>query len=749
VAFDIIMDHGTIDEEDDDFVNGNYTTRKFSPMEVETEQDSLVRETADLSSFGRTPLHFRRRMAAARNNALANTDQEGDGLFLGFVRHGVGSSFSLRNFILLSVLSATVLLLINVLDSRLEQAVMEDVLLKGPPHQGTFGGSRNPGQFQQDGNGDVNDDELPKSNINHAVHSLTAENINNHNGEYWHDSVLSPFASPLYANMDNSSRANEQKHFQAQMEALTAQYGQWEPPNFEGLVVPKYHHYDYRDIPNADLLANAWQKNEKYVQSFLQQAQALVERVKLGIFAEYGYSDDNIAESKLESYHKRRDATFGVIVDHFRVINEVAVDEKTEERLSGIAYLNKNAWQGLIRKLLHAIITQDDFYVVGVGPASTYRGNNFFQSQVMQFHRIMEPVFRKLGVRLISRNMGMDASTTVSALGGADVYGEADIFWYISDTTARPHRESRGQMDLLHKQAILAGERMPIILTPEPVVLMTDTDGKAWVGNIQPGVNICGETRISDGNIRLPQNPTCRYVNCVGEALEKNVCDHYESVCWINRKGFGPDYVQEPNVGFQQDYMGVQTHQLEGRKLAMLVLRGLESALERWESETDRGLFPLDDKQWHVQDVYESLRESVRTLERKPGKNAKVPACEEFLYAINPMMCHMALHAFSEWTPRINPEYTSIRSRITSSVGDNHELLQELYGGVDVLPLQWKTAEEQVDVHMIAIAANATSFSSESDKDIIIGGDQQEYDDDAWIAMINYSHTMLQFDTTL
>jgi hypothetical protein len=157
--------------------------------------------------------------------------------------------------------------------------------------------------------------------------------------------------------MDDLSRENEQKRFQTQMEALTAQYGQWEPPNFEGLAVPKYHHYNYRDIPNADLLANAWQKNETYVQSFLQQAQALVEHVKLGIFAEYGYSDNNIAKSKLESYHRRRDATFGLIVDHFPVINEVAIDEKTKERLSGITYLNKNAWQGLIRKLLHTIIT--------------------------------------------------------------------------------------------------------------------------------------------------------------------------------------------------------------------------------------------------------------------------------------------------------------------------------------------------------------------------------------------------------
>jgi hypothetical protein len=78
--------------------------------------------------------------------------------------------------------------------------------------------------------------------------------------------------------------------------------------------------------------------------------------------------------------------------------------------------MNTDAWEGLVRKLLHAVMTSDDFFVVAVGSASTYRGNNFHQSQVMQFNQIMEPVLDKLGIRLLSRNMGMDASTTISAL---------------------------------------------------------------------------------------------------------------------------------------------------------------------------------------------------------------------------------------------------------------------------------------------------------------------------------------------
>ena len=128
--------------------------------------------------------------------------------------------------------------------------------------------------------------------------------------------------------------------------------------------------------------------------------------------------------------------------------------------------MNKAGWEGLIRKLFHAIMTEDDFYVVVAGPPGpTYEGVNLHLTHVMHFHDIMEPVLDRLGIRLISRNMGMNASTTVSALGGGDIYGEADIFWYLPDPS---NLESDMQLDFLYKQMILSGERLPIILTPSP-----------------------------------------------------------------------------------------------------------------------------------------------------------------------------------------------------------------------------------------------------------------------------------------
>lgn len=53
---------------------------------------------------------------------------------------------------------------------------------------------------------------------------------------------------------------------------------------------------------------------------------------------------------------------------------------------------------------------------------------------MMQFHKVMAPVFARLGVKLITRNMAMGGVGTLhSSLGMADIYG-ADIDLLIWDT---------------------------------------------------------------------------------------------------------------------------------------------------------------------------------------------------------------------------------------------------------------------------------------------------------------------------
>jgi hypothetical protein len=90
-------------------------------------------------------------------------------------------------------------------------------------------------------------------------------------------------------------------------------------------------------------------------------------------------------------------------------------------------------------------------------------------------HYIMEPVFDKLGIRLISRNMAMGGVGTLQfSLAGKDLYGEADVLLWDSGMT-----EKGATVDLFNKQAILAGERMPILLTSEPYNIMEEMEGEA------------------------------------------------------------------------------------------------------------------------------------------------------------------------------------------------------------------------------------------------------------------------------
>eukprot|EP00978_Attheya_sp_CCMP212_P013725 scaffold34550_cov56-Attheya_sp.AAC.6 len=121
--------------------------------------------------------------------------------------------------------------------------------------------------------------------------------------------------------------------------------------------------------------------------------------------------------------------------------------------------MDQHSWDGLVRKLLHAMVTNDEFYVVlGGHSAAAGHGNNFLQSYMMAFHYILEPVFDKLGMRLVTRNMAQGGvGTTTSAMGGGSIYGETDVLlWDSSMTEKEP-----GAIELFNVQGILSGERAP------------------------------------------------------------------------------------------------------------------------------------------------------------------------------------------------------------------------------------------------------------------------------------------------
>jgi hypothetical protein len=650
-------------------------------MEEEEEVDSLMRETVGDGLVTMIPKSRGKRFGdilTRRINGKRSSDLESTttaARIMGLLRTNIGNASTVRAFALVAALGFITFLLANFWERDVEGIHMEHSDEKSH-HGPSLGGSQNTGHYdagslssdppQHDDSIDLLDDDafvkkfvytkakydddaildtliLPKSNIGSSVISRSNANTKNRPGHYLHDPLKSPYASPLYkVNGQNVTRQMLlQRDFELRMNHTIAVYGKWVTPqlpdgtatHLEGTIL-QTPHKDYPSFP-----PKAWQANKEYLTAFLQQARDLVGRVKEGIYEEYGFgvlSSSNVTSSNQERENRiaARLQEFRVIVDDNVVLTEddTAVDGVKETRLPGVAYLNQAAWDGLVRKLLHGMMTNDDFYVVSAGQLETYVANNFFQSAVMQFNYIMEPVFDKLGMRLFSRNMGMDASTTISALGGADIYGEADIFLYLGEP------EDEGMMDFLHRQSILSGARVPILLSPMIGALRDVTDNAAWVGNLQPGASFCQETLVNPttGKLMVPVVQACRYVACAEVIADR--CDKHNSVCWIDRVNQNQEMAtQDADVGRTgEKFPNYNKQRLEGRKLAMMVLEALDEAISIWSGAVKRGQLPLSNDAWHVGKVYDAVRERVR--------EAKHTQCEELMRRIDRRICHIEMH---------------------------------------------------------------------------------------------------------
>lgn len=123
-----------------------------------------------------------------------------------------------------------------------------------------------------------------------------------------------------------------------------------------------YAKYPFRDIPRAEFPPNAWQIDEEYLGKFLPEAIALVQRAQDGILEEYG---------KVEGTWEER-------AEMFRL-------HKFEGQLTGVnwgendcgdkgGWTSQRSWEGLKRRLLHAIMTEDAF-VFAMGGHSAAAGH--------------------------------------------------------------------------------------------------------------------------------------------------------------------------------------------------------------------------------------------------------------------------------------------------------------------------------------------------------------------------------------
>jgi len=532
---------------------------------------------------------------------------------------------------------------------------------------------------------------IPTPKVKHAIASLNRPNIVNHWGHYVHDEHRSPYASHLYT-QTKAFLDEQQESYLNKMQEVREKWGAW---NFidekESRFEADFSDVEYKDLPTDKFPHDAWQGDATYVSSFVKEARALVTRMQEGIYAEYGSplnktQDDGTIIPLTSDEQEERDDMWKIHVF------DTEEDPKTLK--GGIAKLSRVAFDGLVRKLLHAMMSNDDFFaVLGGHSAAAGHGNDFQQNRMITFQKIMEPVFDKLGMRLVSRNMGMGGVGTLHfTLAGGDLYGEADIMEWDSGMTERGPA-----IDLFNKQAILSGERVPVIMTAQHFNVMAETNGTAWMG-VYEGMPTIPETTLENQDT-IPY--AARWFN------EKN--EKYNAVCWENRDDFTPLTTQEAHPGSQVNWHpGNRQHSWSGRKLALVLLQALQVAFDKWEVGIEAEGLPLAASYWHVGDSYKNIREKLRTHITTPNVNEAgddVRSYCEGLIPWLPRLCRVTMHGFGMWNPRAHVDFDFVNLIHHAKNGYKPEFpTANVYNGFDLLPLSQAIPEGDIDVHAIAIA---------------------------------------------
>jgi hypothetical protein len=224
--------------------------------------------------------------------------------------------------------------------------------------------SYNPTRFHQDGFGgykniahpagarahrELSSKEIviPKSAVKHAIPSLGEQNIRNLHGHYVHDEHHSPFASFLYYR-SKEDLEKEQQEFVEKMKHVRNQYGAWDFHDTQNVrPIANFDKVEYKDMMNDDFPDGSWQKDETYVRNLISEGVKLVKRVKFAIYAEYGHPILGLSEEKVKEVEN---------------MFAVYIGDSPPSDFAGIAYITQKGFDMLVRKLLHAMITNDEFY---------------------------------------------------------------------------------------------------------------------------------------------------------------------------------------------------------------------------------------------------------------------------------------------------------------------------------------------------------------------------------------------------
>lgn len=316
-------------------------------------------------------------------------------------------------------------------------------------------------------------------------------------------------------------------------DAMIGKWGSWtfQDHNKEGRPSEDFYAaYPHRDVPRAAFPSNAWQLDKDYLAKFLPESMQLVERAQRAIREEYKQEGKDASEMSFTLY-KYPDTT-----------------NVTAKGNDQAGWTTEDSWQALVKRILHAIMTEDTFvFAMGGHSAAAGHGNHFQQSYTLQVQWILEAVFARLGVKHEARNFGNGGLGTIhNGMAAADLYGhDVDMIMWDSGMTERAGKD----IEALHRQAIIGSKfKVPVLWTlAEKQALAYYQQAKVPFGI--PGTGSKGLVAASTYKEILGQPYASRYLKCNGEA--KSICkkNRYDAVCWIDRPDISPGTDQSKAPG--------------------------------------------------------------------------------------------------------------------------------------------------------------------------------------------------------
>jgi hypothetical protein len=527
------------------------------------------------------------------------------------------------------------------------------------------------------------DDSNKSASTNFAEHSVSINDV-----EDFYASI-EPGLKPRFNVLSPSYIPRGQPLAQEKRNEIKTKWGSW--TLVDEVSRPEedfFARYPYRDVPRNDFPSNAWQVDVAYLSRFLPEAEALVTRSMEAILAELAHSPIEEPGMTIEERSKLFELEQ---TDHDIKLKNVMFD--------GCGYTSPDSEGLLARRILHAVMTEDNFnFVMGGHSAAAGHGNNFQQSYTLQFQRILEPILARLGVRLQAHNFGMGGlGTSQNAMAARDLYGnEIDILMWDSGMTEK----SNWHQNLFVQQSLLGAEgRVPMLWNTANLFTYHDELG---VDIMQVG----GFWKVGDKYLPLSDDPVqvkglpyaVQYLKPSSGMQGETRANRYNGTCWIDRPDIDPPTKQADFPGGRASWHpGNREHQYASRLMLFQVLKALQKAIHIWRDADD---FALPDKAWHMGEHYDSIKSKLQSWNNTACKaNAVLP----------PRWCEVAFQGRSEYLPRANPSETSIRSLVKESM-TIPEVKRNLYDPPDVWMPVLDPPDGDIDV--LSIVENGVEFAA-------------------------------------